>query len=208
MKYILSTLALLLALLPGAQANTAETILAQLSGVIAQAAGSSASQTVPTEGSVEVAFSPNRGALELVLKNIQASRSTLDVMAYSFTSVEVTRALLQATKRGVRVRVLVDQDHNFKPGAGSKPLSALSALVTAGAQVRTVSAYAIFHDKVAISDGRHVQTGSFNYSHAAATRNSENVIVLWNAPQVARVYLEHYERNWQLGQPFTGRGAP
>jgi phosphatidylserine/phosphatidylglycerophosphate/cardiolipin synthase-like enzyme len=36
-----------------------------------------------------------------------------------------------------------------------------------------------------ISDGKHVQTGSFNYSQAAAKSNSENVLVVWNNPDLA-----------------------
>lgn len=168
--------------------------------------GSAAARPVaaPKEGTIEVGFSPKQGALELVLKTINASRSTVDVMAYSFTSADVTRALLAAVKRGVKVRLLVDREQNFK-GNNQKSLSAMSSLQLAGAQVRSIDAYAIFHQKVVIADNQHLETGSFNYSSAADQRNSENVLVLWNAPQVAKIYTGHFEHNWALGKVFTGR---
>jgi len=36
-----------------------------------------------------------------------------------------------------------------------------------------------------VVDNLHTQTGSFNYSQAAARSNSENVVVMWNNPSVA-----------------------
>ena len=191
-----------------AQATSFDAVLAQVSQVLTQATGtaSATSAGAPKEPDIEIAFSPNQGALDLVIKNIASARSTLDVMAYSFTSAEVTRALLQAVKRGVNVRLIIDQEQNFKPGNGyAKTMSAMSALGTAGAQIRVISRYPSFHHKVAISDGKHVQTGSFNYSHAAATRNAENVIVLWNAPQAARIYSRQFENHWNEADPFQGR---
>jgi len=55
-------------------------------------------------------------------------------------------------------------------------------LTKAGIEVRTVNVHPNHHDKVLIADGRHVQTGSFNYIKIAATKNSENVLVIWNNP--------------------------
>lgn len=163
------------------------------------------SAPIPSDARIETGFSPNGQALGLVLRTIGSAAETLDVMAYSFTSAEVTRALLQAAKRGVRVRVLVDYQHNLVKDKSGKPISALSALATAGADIRTVSKYAIFHDKVIIADKRHLQTGSFNYSQSAAQRNSENVIVLWNANETASQYAMHFESRWRQGDKFSGR---
>lgn len=123
-------------------------------------------------------------------------------MAYSFTSAPVTHALLQAKKKGVDVMVLVDHRHNTREERSGKPKAALGALAAAGIPVRTISVYAIHHDKVIIADRAHVQTGSFNYSAAAAKSNSENVLVLWNHPQLAAGYLKHWEQNWRQGEEW------
>ncbi|EDH5797420.1 phospholipase [Salmonella enterica subsp. enterica serovar Typhimurium] len=52
----------------------------------------------------------------------------------------------------------------------------MNLLTSAGIPVRTVSVYKILHDKVIVSDGRHTEVGSFNYSRAADRSNSENVL--------------------------------
>ena len=156
-------------------------------------------------GKVEVGFSPEGSALALVLKTINSSTKTLDVMAYSFTSADVTRALINARRRGVQLRVVVDEKQNLSSQGSKYAVSALSSLVTAGAEVRINGNYAIFHDKVIISDGAHVQTGSYNYSKAAANSNSENVVVMWGSPALATQYSAHFKSRWSNAKPFTGR---
>lgn len=160
-------------------------------------------EVVQAKGTIEVAFSPNRGAEDLVLRVIDTAKTDLRVMAYSFTSAKVTAALVRAVKRGVPVYVLADKKHNLGDVGSPKAKSALATLHLAGAHVRVVDAYAIFHDKVILQDGKSVQTGSFNYSQSAATRNSENVIVHWNNPDLVTVYGGHFARNWKESEAFT-----
>lgn len=157
--------------------------------------------SAPAAGEVEIGFSPRAGAEELVLKVIASARTDLRVMAYSFTSAPVTAALLSAKKRGVDVRLVADHRHNAEERSG-RARAALGALANAGIQVRTTNAFAIAHDKVIVADGVTTQTGSFNYSAAAAKSNSENVIVLWNNPKVARSYLSHWDSIWRTAQDW------
>ena len=148
---------------------------------------------------IESAFSPGGGALNLVLRVIESAEETIRLQAYSFTSPEVVRALREAKARGVEVRVVVDRKGN----TGKASVAALNLLVNAGIPTRTVSAYAIHHDRVIIVDGKTIQTGSFNYSKAAGSRNSENVLVVWNAPEnTAKPYLEHWQSRWDKGTPY------
>jgi phosphatidylserine/phosphatidylglycerophosphate/cardiolipin synthase-like enzyme len=156
-------------------------------------------ERVPAAGEVEFGFSPRQGAERLVLQVISAARSEVRVLGYSFTSAPVTAALIAASKRGVDVRVVVDHRNNVSEDRSGKGRAALSAMSLAGIQVRTISTYAIHHDKVIVADRSTTQTGSFNFSAAAANANSENVIVLWNNPALAQGYLRHWERNWRQG---------
>lgn len=168
--------------------------------------------TVQHNGAVEVGFSPHAGAEALVLKAINSARSEIRVLSYSFTSAPVTRALLDAKRRGVDVALIVDYKSNVQGDQRGKAKSgkaqnekakhALSALVNAGCRVRTISIFPIHHDKTIIVDRETVETGSFNYSDAAANKNSENVIVLWKNPDLARVYLAHWEDRFDRGQDF------
>jgi phosphatidylserine/phosphatidylglycerophosphate/cardiolipin synthase-like enzyme len=152
----------------------------------------------PVAGQIETGFSPNGGAERLVLKVINSSTSSLQLAAYSFTSPKVVSALIHAKRRGVEVQVVVD-DSALKSKSGK---AALNLLAGAGIAARTNHEYAIHHDKYLIADGKHVQTGSFNYSRAAASSNSENVIVVWHNPALAASYLRHWESRYRQGVKF------
>lgn len=163
------------------------------------------SYEVPAAGAVEVAFSPNEGGETLVLKVIDSAKSELRVLSYSFTSAPVTRALIRARHRGVDVKLVADQKNNVSEDRSGKSRAALSALTNAGADVRTIGVYPIHHDKVIIADQETVELGSFNYSDAAAHKNSENVLVNWRNPKLAQVYLQHFERNYRQAVPYAER---
>lgn len=75
----------------------------------------------------------------------------------------------------------------------------LQALKAAGIPVRTVDVYKILHDKVIVADKRNTEVGSFNFSRAADRSNSENVLVVWDDPVVARSYLNHWASRWAQG---------
>ena len=75
----------------------------------------------------------------------------------------------------------------------------MNLVVGADIPTRVISTYAIHHDKYIVVDGQHTQTGSFNYSQAAAGSNSENVLVVWSNTTVAATYLAHWDSRWTKG---------
>jgi phosphatidylserine/phosphatidylglycerophosphate/cardiolipin synthase-like enzyme len=190
----MAALALSAPLAAGAKKTVAETLV--------DAYESQHTFSMPAAGTIEVAFSPNEGGEALVVKVIDSSKTELRVLSYSFTSAPVTAALLRARKRGVDVRLVADQKNNVTEDRSGKARAALSALATAGADVRTISIYPIHHDKVIVADRQTVELGSFNYSDAAARKNSENVLVNWGNPKLADVYLQHFERNYRQAVKF------
>lgn len=150
---------------------------------------------VPT---VQTGFSPEGTAQQLVLSVIGGAQRDIRVMGYAFTSPEVARALIVAHRSGVDVRVVVDA----KANQNASGRAALNLLANAGIPVRTVSAFPAAHDKVMVVDSQTTQTGSFNYSRMAR-RNSENVVVLRELPDVAQQYLAHWQSRWAQGQDWT-----
>lgn len=138
---------------------------------------------------VEIAFSPHGGATGLVVHTIESAKTTVHVAAYSFTSRPIAQALLEAHKRGVDVRVVVD-----KSNATSK-YTAATFLANQGVPVRIDYRYAIMHDKFIVVDGQAVETGSMNFTSAGEHANGENIIVLHD-PEVAQRYGQEWERLW------------
>lgn len=204
MKTILLPLILAVAYF-GASAKTGDTVdrlvdqVLDRTGELFRGAGSrSNGAAVPSGQVIDVAFSPEAGGEDLVVKAIASARSNIGVAAYSFTSPVVAKALLNAKRRGVDVRVVVDENGNRSKAS----LAALNLLANAQIPTRTISRYAIHHDKYMVIDKMTVQTGSFNYSKAAAKSNSENVMVIWNNPDVALSYLKHWQNRFDQGKPY------
>ena len=150
---------------------------------------------VVTSPSIEVAFSPEAGAEALVVKVLASAQQTIRLAGYSFTSPAVVKGLVEAKRRGVDVKVLLDDRGN----QGQSSLVAMRMITEANIPLKVISAYAIHHDKYIVVDGRHTETGSFNYSQAAARSNSENVLVVWNNPATATRFLQHWESRWKQG---------
>lgn len=163
-----------------------------------------ASISIPTEGQIEVGFSPEGSAIELVLKAINSAHKSIHVMAYVMTNREITAALISAVDRGVAVSIEADHKENIVEDRYGTAQGNLRALRDAGATVCTVSAYPIFHDKAMILDGTHVETGSFNYSLASASKNSENAIVFWNSPALASEYDRHFKARISMCANYAG----
>ncbi|CAH0273883.1 Phospholipase D [Pseudomonas carnis] len=154
---------------------------------------------------IEVGFSPEGSAQKLVLRTIDAATSSIRVAAYVFTNPDVTRALVAAKQRGVDVAVIADHRSNLEEARSTAGRHALTLLAKAGIPTRTVKAYPIHHDKFMVVDGMAVETGSFNFTAAAAKSNSENALVVWNDPALAETYLSHWQSRWDQGQAFKAK---
>jgi len=148
--------------------------------------------------SIDVGFSPEGSALQLVLRTLDESRLSIRLMGYSFTSPEIVKSLVAAKRRGVDVRVVVDENGNRNKASQS----AMNVVVNAGIPLRTNGQYKIMHDKVIISDGQNVELGSFNYSRSAADSNSENALVVRGVPALAQTYLMHWQSRWNGGKDW------
>ncbi len=146
--------------------------------------------TAPAEGVIEIAFSPDAGSTELVIKAINAAKQTIRLAAYSFTSKPIAEALVAAHKRGVDVKIVVDKSQK------TEKYTSANFLANMGIPTRVDSQHAIQHNKYIVIDGLHVETGSFNYTSAAEQRNAENVLVIWNNPKLAATYMDNWTEHW------------
>ncbi|MBS6438584.1 MULTISPECIES: phospholipase D family protein [Pantoea] len=148
--------------------------------------------------SLDVGFSPEGSALQLVIRTIDDARESIRLMGYSFTSPEIVRALVAAKRRGVDVRVVVDDKGNHSKASQAE----MNIIVNADIPLRTNSQYRIMHDKVIITDGQNVELGSFNYTRSAAESNSENALVVRGVPALAQTYLTHWQSRWEGGSDW------
>lgn len=148
---------------------------------------------------IEVGFSPGKTAETLILKAIGTAHNSIRVLAYSFTSKPIAQALLAAHRRGVDVQVVVDKSQK------TEKYTSATFLANMGIPIRIDSQHAIQHSKILVIDQQHVETGSYNYSAAAAQRNAENVLVIWNNPHLAKIYLANWEEHWRHSDEYPAR---
>ncbi len=146
--------------------------------------------------STQTAFSPSPQAIKLVQHTIKDANDNIDVAAYSFASDKVADALIDASERGVLVRVVLDKTHS------KHPYKAVIRLYEAGIPIRINYDYAIMHSKYLVVDDKTVETGSFNYTNNAEHKNAENVIVIKNNPTVAKRYLDNWNVLWDEGEDY------
>lgn len=135
-----------------------------------------------------VAFAPGDACLRLLRGHIRSARRSLDVCVFTITDDRISDALLDAHERGVRVRVLSDDEKAWDPG------SDIGRLRKAGVPVRTDDTPAHMHHKFAVVDGGTLLSGSYNWTRSA-TGNHENLLVTSDASVVA-AYARHFEALW------------
>ncbi len=153
---------------------------------------------VQAEPNVQVGFSPEGSAQQLVLETIAGAKHDIQILAYAFQAPDIMQALVAAKNRGVKVRVVVDKKRN----KGKTSKTAMDFVTSNGVELRTNDHFHIHHDKVIIVDGTTVETGSFNFAPSAETANSENVVVIRDMPEVAKQYVAHWQSRWDLGKPY------
>lgn len=150
---------------------------------------------------VQVGFSPEGSALAQVLQVLGEAKSSIQILAYAFQAQDIMDALVAAKKRGVEVRVVVDKDRN----TGKASRAAMDFVVRHGVALRTNDRFHLHHDKTIIVDGSTVQTGSFNFAPSAETKNSENVVVIREMPDVAARFLSHWQSRWDSAVAYRGK---
>lgn len=184
-------------------------LIAVLIGLtFAQTAGEAlASRNLLATGTIELAFTPWDDAEGALLRALGEAKRSIHVQTYLLTSRNITRALLEAARRGVKLQVLADREQALRAGK-----ERLEELVAAGISVRLEVRYAAAHNKVILIDAESnrptVITGSYNFTFSAQARNAENLLILRDNPLLARAYLANWQRHAREALAYDEALAP
>ena len=135
-----------------------------------------------------VYFSPKGGCEDQVIYWISKANISIHVMIYAFTLDSIGDALIDASRRGVEVKVVFEKSQINR-------YSEYHRLRAAGIEVRNDTNAKLMHNKVLIVDGVIVVTGSFNWSKNAENYNNENIIII-RSTYVAAEYEEEFQKIW------------
>ena len=147
-----------------------------------------------------VYFSPNGGCTNAIVSEIDQAKSEVLVLAYSFTSKAIAKALARAHERGVKVQIIVDKKQRYARG------SVAENEWSSGVPVFVDHYHNAAHNKVMIIDGSIVITGSFNFTRAAEESNAENLLIM-RSSSLAQMYISNWIHHKKHSGEYVIRGA-
>lgn len=149
-------------------------------GLLLSATGASAKTSVY--------FSPNGGCEEHVVQTINETQKTFEVAMYSLDNSAIISALEEALDRGVKITLVLDRTQAFNN------IPETLELRDRGISIRIHSQNKIQHNKFAISDGKKVITGSFNWTKNGERFNEENCLFL-DEPEAVKSFIDRFRNH-------------
>ncbi|MES2122503.1 MAG: phospholipase D-like domain-containing protein [Chlamydiota bacterium] len=144
----------------------------------------------------EVLFSPRDHVAEELIAHIKREKKSIRAAVYCLMHRGISKALIEAEKKGVSVELIVDP-FSVKTRSPLKKMSESGIPIYVWTPTQKTAnplqkRKSLMHDKFCVFGDSKVWTGSFNFTFDATTVNCENVIVLEN-PQLAQQYLKEFK---------------
>ncbi|MEI8254507.1 MAG: phospholipase D-like domain-containing protein [Deltaproteobacteria bacterium] len=141
-------------------------------------------------GVADAHFSPGETCLQAIRSQFARAKKTADVCVFTITDDRIAASVLDAHRRGVKVRVITDNDKANDEG------SDVARIARAGVAVRQDQSEYHMHHKFAVFDGRIMLTGSYNWTRGAANFNEENLVVT-DEPGLVEAFTGEFESLWK-----------
>lgn len=161
--------------------------------------------TNPAGSSSQSTFSG--GIDQQLIDAIEEVQSTLDIAAYEWNNPRLTEAVLDANDRGVRIRMVVDdegtiEDNEFALEDGEE--SPFQDILDANIPHADDDRGGLMHNKFMIMDRETVWTGSMNYTMNGTYRNSNNMLAIRSSRAVA-AYQAEFDEMFEDGEFGSSR---
>jgi len=123
-----------------------------------------------------------------IVKEIDNSKTSIDIAIFEYSDIpKITNALLNAKKRKVKIRTIVNYSENTK----EKYPDTYNFIQNNNSI--TNNSKTLMHNKIFIFDNKKVMTGSANISPTGLTYNS-NIVAFINSKDIANQYLNEFEK--------------
>jgi cardiolipin hydrolase len=142
-----------------------------------------------TKSETKAFFSPGNDCLNAVCNQISYSTNSIDVCVFTISDNRIKDKLLYAWQKGVKIRIITDNDKSFDKG------SDVHELANAGIAVKIDNSDNHMHHKFAVFDKKVLLTGSYNWTRSASEYNQENVLIT-SYLQVVEQYNAAFEKLW------------
>ena len=147
-------------------------------------------ETILGASQLSVYFSPQDNIInEKIIPLVNKSKSTIYMPIFLITNADLTKALINAKNRGVKIKIILDA------GNSNSVYSTHKKLRENGIDVKIENYAGKMHSKTMIIDNTYLVLGSMNYSKSGNSKNDENVIILKN-PKFAEFYTNYFNEIW------------
>ncbi len=147
---------------------------------------------------IRVYFSPNGRCEKVIIEEILKAKSSIHVAMFKFTNGRIARALVQASRQGIDVKVLMDRESaqdTYSKGVFLKNKGVSVALRRGRYRDNRGHGAGLMHNKFAIIDGKIAIVGSYNWTASAEKWNNENLLII-SAVSVARLFEREFSNLW------------
>ena len=139
---------------------------------------------------LEIYFSPqDKCIVNAVVPYINRAEKYIYIPTFVLTDKNVTSALINAKKRGVDVKIIIDALNASVQHSKHKELR------NGGVLVKTENYAGKMHSKSMIIDDKYIILGSMNFSYSGENKNDENMLVIQN-PKLAQEYRDFFLYQW------------
>lgn len=135
-------------------------------------------------------FSPSKDCLHRIQQFINETQHSLDICVFTITDNRIVDKIIAAHQRGVKVRIISDDDKSEDLG------SDFDYLKSQGIDCIHDKTSAHMHHKFALSDGIKLLNGSYNWTRSACTSNNENITVT-NQKSLVDQFSKEFLRLWK-----------
>lgn len=139
---------------------------------------------------INICFSPqDKGIENLVLPIVNNAKDYIYIPTFVLTEKRLTEALINAKRRGVDVRIIMDALNSSMKHSKTKELR------QAGIPVKAENYAGKMHSKSMIIDNKYTIIGSMNFSNSGENYNDENFVVIEDS-EIAINYKDFFEYQW------------
>lgn len=141
-----------------------------------------------------------------VIREIEGAKETIVIAMYSFTNNNIAKALKDAAKRGVSIRIVVDDKSvksdpkNSKAGVLAK-IRGIAVYRISGSKAKSGDYSGIMHLKVGVIDAKTSIYGSANWTASAFNINYE-ILFIEHSQTIAKELLEAMEPIFTRAEMF------
>jgi len=160
-------------------------LLVALTGCDRSSSADGTAAPAASQDGVSVYFSPGTDCSQLIIDKVRMAQKHVYVQAYSFTSERIAKALNEVHKRGVDVKVILDDDKADKK-------SELEFLSRKGIDTYLDSKHEKAHSKVILIDGQSIITGSFNFSDRHDESTADNLVLIEGKQKITDAYEANF----------------